>query len=436
MEEVDVLFKNATCITMVDSKPFCRGQVAVKDGKIYAVGESLKFDAKDSFEEDLILMPGLVDAHTHAFQVLLRGFVNSKSLTVHPFWLKVLIPFEMSLSEEEARVSAELSVLNMLKKGTVLYLDAGGPYPEILAEVSEKAGIKARVTQSTLDKVKGYERGVEDSLKLIEKYRAGRVKAWLSIRQIMLASDELMNGIFRLSKEKGVPVTMHISEEVSEVEFSLEKWNLRPVELLNTLGYLGENLVLAHAAFLSEDEVDLIAKTKTNVAHCPSVNYPYMNFPKVASLLRKGANVALGSDGGAFTSLDMLSEAKVAFSALNGFYGSPYRSIEVSAYDLLKMLTVNGYKALKEEGSGKISVGYNADIIALKPGPSLLPLGDPTTIVFYATGGDVKHVIVDGKILVRDGRALTLDEEKITEEAQSLRDKVEEKLWKLKLQSA
>ncbi len=430
-----MLFRRTTCITMVDSKPICRGQVALKDGKIYAMGSDLRYDAKEEFNDELILMPGLVDSHTHAFQILLRGIIDPAEFNVHPIWLKLLIPFEMSLSEEEALLSAKLSVLNMLKNGIVMFLDAGGPRPEILAETALSAGIKGVVSYSTSDLVKEYVHDERDGIGLAEKYRE-KVRGWLSLRQIMISSDRLIKNIFEFSKEKGIPVTMHVSEEHSEIEHSMERWGVRPVEYLRIMGYLSMNLVLAHAAFLSDAEVDYITSGGSTVVHCPAVNYMYMNFAKIPQMVKKGVNVALGSDGGANSSLDLFSEMRTAYSALNGYHSTPYHYYsEIGFYDLLKMATINGYRALKEERSGRIEVGYNADIIALRPNPSIVPLYDPLALPFYASGRDVTHVIVDGRIVMKDGKVLTMNEEKIMKEVMDVKDEIEKKVKELVVRS-
>ncbi|MGC9208810.1 MAG: amidohydrolase family protein [Nitrososphaeria archaeon] len=430
MEEVDVLFRSATCITMVDSRPFCRGQVAIKDGKIYAMGSDLRYDAKEVFDEDLILLPGLVDAHTHAFQILLRGIVDNV-YNVHPLWLRLLIPFEMSLTEKEAALSAKLTVLNMIKNGVVMFLDAGGPRPDLLAEAALSAGIKGAVTYSTSDKVEGYVHDEKDGVRLAERYR-GRVRGWLSIRQIMISSERLIRAVFEASREKGIPVTMHISEEHSEIEHAMERWGVRPVEYLKIMKYLTRDLVLAHAAFLSDSEVDHIASGGSSVVHCPAVNYAYMNFAKIPQMIRRGINVAIGSDGGANSSLDLLAELRAAYSALNGYHATPYHYYsEVGLYDLMKMATVNGFRALREEGSGRIAVGYNADIIAIRPGPSVLPLHDPVSLPFYASGRDVAHVLVDGRVIMKDREVLTMNEREILKEVMGVEDEVERKVREL-----
>jgi 5-methylthioadenosine/S-adenosylhomocysteine deaminase len=196
-EDADILISGVTILSL-EGRPLEGVDIAIRGGFIHSIGRGLKVDAADTIDgEGKIAIPGLVDCHTHSFQVLLRGALTLKELQRHPVWLKVLIPFEAEMSREEAMVSAQLSCLNSIKKGVTAIADAGGPYPELLAEAALESGLRALVTYSTMDAgPENYRIGVERNRDLVRKYREGRVRGYYSIRQIMTSTDDLIERTF------------------------------------------------------------------------------------------------------------------------------------------------------------------------------------------------------------------------------------------------
>lgn len=432
-EQADVLIKNITALDPVSGATLEGVDIAIRDGRIIKIGKCLKFDSKEEIEgRGKIATPGLVDTHTHVFQILLRGSLSLKELQAHPIWLRVLIPFEAELTPDEARISAELACLNMITKGIVSFADAGGPYPEILAEVSLKAGIRARVTHSTMDAgPEYYRRSAAMNRELVKKYSNGLVRGYYSIRQLMTSTDHQLEETFRLSREDRVPVQMHLNEEGSEIQHALARWGARPVEYLHSQGYLSRLLIAAHCAFLSYREVELLAECVVNVAHCPTIAMLYMNFPKVPELLASGVNVSLGSDGGSYRPLDLFAEMNVMLSGMTGYYGAPYHDYNVlDPRTALKIATYNGAQALGDN-AGSISEGALADICIIDARrPHLTPLHDPYLLPLFATGSDVTDVIVNGELVMKGGEVLTLDEE-ITRTAAEIAPQVREKVTSL-----
>lgn len=429
-EEVDILIKGILALNPADESVLKGVDIAVKDGVVQRIGQGLKFDAAVEIDgHGKVAMPGLVDAHTHVFQIMLRGALSMKELQAHPIWLRVLIPFEAELTPEEARISAELACLNMIQKGIVSFADAGGPYPEILAEVSLKAGIRARVTHSTMDAgPEYYRRTAAMNRELVRKYRSGLVKGYYSIRQLMTSTDQQLEETFTLSREDGVPVHMHLNEEVSEIQHALVRWGTRPVEHLNAKGWLSSQLIAAHCAFLSQQEVRLLAETGTNVVHCPTIAMLYMNFPRIPELLRSGVNVALGSDGGSYRPLDLFTEINVMLGGMTGYYGTPFHDHNILTSALaLKMATFNGARALGDE-AGEIREGALADIAIIDAQrPHLTPLHDPYQLPLFATGSDVSDLIIGGRAVMLNRRVLTLNED-VAKKAAEITPQLKEKI--------
>ncbi len=433
-EETDTLIRKITVLDPAGSKVLRDVDVAIKDGKISQIGSGVKLDAVEEIEgEGKIAIPGLVDAHTHVFQIFLRGALSLRELQAHPVWLRVLIPFEAELTKEEARISAELACLNMIMKGVTAFADAGGPHPEILAQVATEAGLRGLVTHSTMDAgPENYRRTVQMNRQLVHKYGEGRVRGCYSIRQIMTSTDSQIDETFRYAREDDAPVHMHLNEEVSEIQQSLSRWGLRPVEYLHNKGYLSSKVIAAHCAFLTAQEIQQLSASGATVVHCPTIAMLYMNFPRIPELLASGANVAIGSDGGSYRPLDLFLEMNVMISGLTGYYGTPYHDFNIiTPQTALRIATYNGARIF-EDKLGRIEEGYTADIAIIDTRkPHLTPLHDPNLLPLYATGEDTTDLIIDGKIVMRNRQVLTLDQEKILQEAREAQPQILEKIKKI-----
>jgi 5-methylthioadenosine/S-adenosylhomocysteine deaminase len=432
-EDADILISGVTILSL-EGRPLEGVDIAIRGGFIHSIGRGLKVDAADTIDgEGKIAIPGLVDCHTHSFQVLLRGALTLKELQRHPVWLKVLIPFEAEMSREEAMVSAQLSCLNSIKKGVTAIADAGGPYPELLAEAALESGLRALVTYSTMDAgPENYRIGVERNRDLVRKYREGRVRGYYSIRQIMTSTDDLIERTFRYASEDNVPVQMHLSEEVLEIQHSLSRWGLRPAEYLHRKGFLKPALMAAHCAFLSQEECIFLARSGATVVHCPTIAMMYMNFPPIPEIMIHGGNVALGSDGGGLRPLDLFSEMSVMLAGMAGYYGTPYHHTgPLTPLKALEMATRNGAKHFASM-LGDVAAGLRADIALINAKAShLTPLHDPYSLPLFATGSDVSDLIIDGKIVMRQREVLTINEEDILQRAREVLPDVRERVARI-----
>ncbi|MCS7146219.1 MAG: amidohydrolase family protein [Nitrososphaerota archaeon] len=433
-EEVDIHIRNVLTLNPANGAVLKEVDITVKDGKIKEVSRGIKVDAAEVIDgSGKIAIPGFVDAHTHVFQIMLRGALSMKELQVHPIWLRVLIPFEAELTREEAEISAELACLNMIRKGIVSFAEAGGPYPDIEAEAARSVGLRARVTHSTMDAgPENYVRTASMNRELVRKYASGLVRGYYSIRQLMTSTDFQLDETFRFAREDDALVTMHINEEVSEIQHALARWGMRPIEFLHSKGYLCSRLLAAHCAFLSRSEIEILSKCGVNVVHCPTIAMLYMNFPRIPELLSRGVNVALGSDGGSYRPLDIFTEINIMVSGLTGYYGAPYHDHSVlSPVTALKMATFNGAKALGDD-AGEIREGALADITIVDARkPHLTPLHDSWLLPLFATGSDVTDLIVDGKLIMRKGEVMTLDEDSVVSRAREIAPQIREKIVKL-----
>lgn len=430
MENCDILIKN-TNILDESMKIQSRKTLVISDGKIKSIKENAAgYQAKETIEgTDLLIIPGLTDAHMHTCQQLLRGRILDELPMI---WTRIMVPFESSLTKEDVRLSASLCSLEMMKNGTTSFLDAGGIHMEQAAQIYMKSGLRGGVTCSTMDdkKVPNTMRAdAKEAVKLLDNlYQEfnqtanGRLKVFYSLRSLISCSEELIELVFGAAQEKNAPVEAHMNEYANEINFFLEHFGLRPIEYLDQKGYLNERFVSAHSIMLSETEMDILEKNKSKVVHCPFSNCG-KGIPNTPALLQRSIPVALGSDGTAHGGMDLFQEMKIFRSVMNVHYGTAFCNPAIMpAETILKMAFEGGSQALmSEDHIGKIKEGYQADIIAINlNAPHLYPTNNLVhTLLESVKGSDVCHMIVDGNVIMKDREILTLDEEKIRFEAKA-----------------
>jgi 5-methylthioadenosine/S-adenosylhomocysteine deaminase len=234
-----------------------------------------------------------------------------------------------------------------------------------------------------------------------------------------VCSPELWRTFAELAGDLGCRVHTHLAEGTYEVDFTTEHYGLRPAEWLESIGFMSDRSHFAHSVLLSDDEVQLLARRRASVAHCPVGNFR-IGPPKVHALRRAGVPVGLGSDGASSGTIDLLQASRTFRTGFQTTFATPWHVFaEQSDYDFLYMATAGGAEALGlDDLVGTLEVGKRADLLVVE-GDFLdaLPALDPVFIVSRcATGRDVRSVVVDGSVVVRDGRLLTVDEEALKQE--------------------
>lgn len=425
VDYVDTIILPRILLTLNDQVDYIiNGAVAIKDGVIvdYGSKESIlaKYKSENVVERhDHIAMPGLIDCHTHTQQYLLRSLIDDKMVQLPPVWTKLLVPFEWGLDEELARLSTQASLINMLKNGITYYVEAGAPYPEIAVEETAKSGVKAAVTYATYDKCDdktwGWEEVVNRVEKLLSKYRSfsSNVKIWISLRQVMMSSDELVQKVIDIAERWKTGLTIHLGEYQGEVDYTLSKYGLRPLEFLIKLGlHRITPIIISHGLFLSPKELRIARENNISICWCPTVD-SWLTGIHWAGLIENGVNVIIGSDGGAWGRLDLLHEVKVAKALSRALSNAIlYYKAGISSENLIKMITGLGGIVVKDN-VGLIKQGYSADIIILKyKDLRILPLHNPiSTIVDLLEGYDVTDVFINGKAVVENSLVKYIDEE-------------------------
>ena len=431
----DILVRGCDVVTMDAAGTAIRGgAVAVSAGCIAWVGPDR--DADGIRAETLldgagrIALPGMVDAHVHTAQQLLRGKLaelSRKAPLRMPPWKNYYVPFEGLLDPEDVYLSGLVCYANMLLCGTTCFAEAGGPHPDEMARAAVDLGIRGFVALSTVDHNTAFagrtvpgsmmmttQEAYDRNLALVARWRDHpRVKATLSMRQIIVCTPELISGLAGAARREGVKIHTHLGEGTYEVDYALENFSSRPTEYLHTLGALGPHLHCAHSVTLSAEEVDLYVEHGLSACHCAMGNYG-LGIPRLQEMWRRGVPIGMGTDGAASAStMDIFQVAHAARIGQAATIGHPYHQrTPMSAEELLRIATVGGARAVGMGTElGVLEPGRRADLILVdSTGPDQLGAADPLFVAAACVvGRDVRDVIVDGRLVVRNRRLLAMD---------------------------
>jgi len=391
--------------------------VAVRDGVIEAVLPRAQAETRfPSYEKvglgEHALIPGLVNAHTHAAMSLMRGLADDLPLMR---WLEQHIwPAEMKhVSPRFVKDGTLLACAEMLRGGVTCFNDMYF-FPAAALEAALEAGMRISVGMIVLDFPSAYGADPDDylakGLALRDQWREhSMVSFCLAPHAPYTVSDATFRKVAKFAGEVDVPVHIHLHETEDEIARSLAEHGVRPMERLQRLGLLGPGLIAVHAVHLTEAEIALLAKHGASVAHCPSSNLKLASgFAPVAKIAAAGINLALGTDGAASNNrLDMFEEMRLAALLAKAVA----RDAEaLPAHAALRAATLGGAAAIGLEARiGSIVSGKAADLAAVRlggtdAGAGLMPCYDPVSHLVYAAGRrDVSDVWVAGKRLLHDG---------------------------------
>lgn len=409
---------------IINAKLLCSdGNISIEEKDLYVTGNRLSFapvtgvnyetiDAKDK-----LVMPGLINMHTHAYMSVLRNYADDVDFGE---WLfQRCMPVEDRLPVEAAYWTNQLAFMEMLRTGTTTYVDMH-MYRCQSAKAAKDAGMRAYIGRGLVgedlytDGMRRFQEAVDE----MEEYGSDTLKFILSPHAIYSASTKLMEQVVSESKKRGLLHQTHLSESVTEIEDCIKKYGKTPVKLLNDIGFLDDETILAHCVQMRDDDMDILLKSGATVVTNPASNSKLGNgFAPICRMKEMGINVALGTDGCASNNtLNMFREMGI----LSLFHkGLEKDSTAMPSEYVVNMATVNAAKALHRENElGVIKEGAIADIIFVDlKTPSMFPANNIVSSLCYsANGSEVNSVMIDGEFVMKDRILLTIDEERVYSE--------------------
>ena len=415
-----------------DFPPIKKGALVIQGSKIIDVGPQKEILKKyphlqiTNFNNKLIFS-SLVNAHSHVPMSILRGIAEDLPLMT---WLREYIfPVESHLRREWVYWGTKLSLLEMIRAGISLFCDMYLFEPEVIS-ATEESGLKALLGEGLFDfPSPGYgplEKGLELTEELLQGFqRHKKIKIAVSPHTLYTCSPETIKKCLKLADKYGATLHIHLAENKEEMEEVQKKYQKSPVELIDSLGGLKENLLAAHCVKLTPKEIELFAKRGAKIAHCPESNLKLgSGIAPLPEFLKFGVNVSLGTDGPASNNdLDLFSEMRTATLIQKGLKEDP---TVVTAKEVFAMATEWGAKALGFNDTGKILPGYRADLAVLDlQHLPLQPDYNPLALIVYsAKAGYVSDLIVDGEFIMKNYKILTLDETLVLEKVQEIKEEI------------
>ena len=425
-----ILIKNA--IILDPEKDInVKKDLLIKDDLIYKIDEEIAQDNVDKIidAKDKILLPGFVNTHTHLSMALFRGLADDLSLDE---WLNDNIwPMEANLNEYYCYIGALLGAVELIKSGTTTFSDMYF-YMEDVAKAVEESGIRAVLSYGMIDFGDEEKRKaeIEKNMNLFKNCHNtadGRIKVFFGPHSPYTASEELLKEVRKLADENNIKIHIHVSETQKEIDDVSAEKGLRQFEYLDSIGFLGPDVLCAHCVWLSDEEIEIIKKHDVKISHNPCSNMKLASgIAPVKKLLDNDICVAIGTDGASSNNnLDIIEELKTA-SLLQKV--STLDPEALNSDEALAMGTIEGAKALGlDDEIGTIEVGKKADLILIDTNnANMIPDSSKlsSNIIYAANGFNVDTTICNGQILMENRQLTTLDEQDIYKKAKEAIDEL------------
>ncbi len=432
----DLLISGGLVLTMnQEEEVFNNGAVAISGTQIVAVGEETVLRGQTDVSEVLdasrcLVMPGLINLHTHAAMTCFRGLADD--LPLQQWLIEHIFPAEkLYLSEETVYWTTLLAVAEMIKSGTTTFCN-GYFYEDGAARAAISGGIRAVLAQGVIDFPAPGIHDPRTNLKAAEAF----ILRWQGKSSLLFpgifchspytCAPETLIGAKEICREHGVQFQIHLAETQAELEETQQRYGRRPTAHLEALGLLDAQTLCHHAIWVNEAEIEVLANRAVGVSHNPASNMKLASgVAPVPKMLDAGVKLGLGTDGCASNNnLDMFKEMDTAAKLHKVHLGDPAL---VSAVEVAAMATHGGAAALgMTEALGSLEPGKEADIIIIDLNqPHLTPLYDPCShLVYAARGADVCDVVIGGKVVMRERRLLDIDEQEILAKVREIADAI------------
>ncbi len=437
---IDLIIEGDYVVTMDPGRRIiANGAVAVHDSVILAVStaneiRSVYAAAETLPGENRIVLPGLINGHSHAAMTLLRGVADDLSLMD---WLNnYIFPAEVAFVDAEfVRIGTELACWEMLRGGTTTFVDMYY-HPDTIAEVVDRCGMRALISATVIGQrspdAEGAGDSIEKGLGFIDRWqgRHPRISPIFGPHANYTLNAEQLAATREAALERGVPVSIHLSESPYEVQYAKDTYGTTSIEMLDSIGFFEGPTIAAHVVWPTEAEIPILAQRKVGVIHNPTSNMKIASgIAPVTAMLDAGVRVGLGTDGAASNNdLDLWEEMRLAAFLQKVDRMDPE---VLAAMTVLSMATDGGARAIGlGEKIGSLEPGKQADIIQVAfDDVHHIPMYDVIShLVYVSDEQDVASVVVDGTVLVREGEVLSLDTGRVTQEARRLAARIQDAL--------
>jgi 5-methylthioadenosine/S-adenosylhomocysteine deaminase len=435
-EPVDLIVAAGHVVTMDASRRVIEdGAVAVRGSRIVGVASraeiAKRFKAKSRIDEPkAILIPGLINTHTHAPMVLLRGIADDLRLQD---WLeKFIFPAEAkNVSPDFVRWGTRLACAEMMLSGTTTYADMYY-FEDVIAEATKECGMRGILGQTVIGfpvaDAKTPDGALQRTELFLQRFRDDElITPAIAPHAVYTNSDETLKAARALANKYRAPFLIHLSETRSENEELFSKRKLTPTKLLESLGALEGRTLVAHGVWVDAEDMRLLKERGVGVAHCPSSNTKLASgIAPVLAYLKSDIAIGLGTDGpaGSNNDLNLFEEMDLAAKMQKVTAMDP---VALTAQQAFEMATLRGARAVGlEKEIGSLEEGKRADLVIVQAdAPHAVPMFNVYSQLVYALkGSDVRHVIINGRVLVRNGRVLSLDMPMVLKKAEEYRKAV------------
>lgn len=415
---MNILIKNANIVTMdKNNSVFYNTDIVIHNNKIIKIGtvnEKSDFD-KIIDAEDKIVMPGLINAHTHLSMSLLRNY--SDDIEFWPWLTEKIWPIEDKIKAEDAYWASLLGIIEMIQSGITCFSDMYF-FMEDTARAVCETGIRACLSRGLQGPDKNSDLRLKEAKQLYVNWNDqadGRIKVFLGPHAPYTCDPEYLSKVIELGKELNSRIHIHLSETEKEVEDSIAQYGKSPIQHVDSIGLFELPTIAAHCVHINDEDIEILKNKNVSVVNNPGSNLKLANgFAPVQGMINKGINVALGTDGASSNNnLNMFEEMNLA-ALVNKAVNRDTMSIP--ALEAVRMATVNGAKALGLENTiGSIEEGKKADIILIDTHkPHFYPKHNiVSSLVYSAQASDVDTVIIDGKIIMENRLMNNIDVERI-----------------------
>jgi cytosine/adenosine deaminase-related metal-dependent hydrolase len=437
-----LLIRNAAVVVTMDAarSELADADVLIRDGIIHAVGKGLTAPEAQAIDaRGCVVTPGLVNTHHHLYQTLTRAVPGGQDALLFG-WLKTLYPIWSRFGPEEMFTSAQVGLAELALSGCTmtsdhLYLYPNGARLDDTIAAAEEVGLRFHATRGAMsigesagglppDSLVEQETAIlEDMIRVVDRFHDPRpsamVRVGLAPCSPFSVSRDLMRDAALLARDKGVMLHTHLAENEEDIAYSLSQFGCRPGQYAEDLGWTGPDVWHAHCVKLNSSEIELFSRSMTGVSHCPCSNCRLgSGIAPVRAMRDAGVKVGLGVDGSASNDAgNLVAEARMAMLLQRVALGAD----AMSARETLEIATLGGAQVLGRDDLGVIAVGKRADVAVWDvSGIESAGAWDPVAALVLCGPTRVKHLVVEGRQVVRDGQIMTLDLPRVLERQRHL----------------